>query len=35
MFLFFNSRMGCAASLVVSIVITLVILFVVGVLRVH
>ena len=33
MFLFFNNRMGCAKSLMISAVITLILLFALGFLR--
>jgi hypothetical protein len=33
MFLFFNNRMGCGKSLMISAAITLVLLFLLGVLR--
>jgi len=35
MFLFFNSRTGCLGSLLISVVITLIILFLMGVIRTH
>jgi len=35
MFLFFSNRLGCAASLVVSAIVTLVLLLILGVVRLH
>jgi hypothetical protein len=35
MFLFFSNRLGCAGSLVVSLVVTGVLLLALGVIRIH
>jgi hypothetical protein len=35
MFLFFSNRLGCAGSLVVSLIVTGVLLLALGVIRVH
>jgi hypothetical protein len=35
MFLFFSNRLGCAGSLVVSLIVTAVLLLALGVIRIH